>query len=66
MTYGYDAVGDVTSITDANGNKMTAVYDDMRRVIQKTAPALLLATTTGANLTPQQYINACTSIVCIK
>ncbi|MGF1628172.1 MAG: RHS repeat-associated core domain-containing protein [Kiloniellaceae bacterium] len=38
-SYGYDTVGNITSITDANGHTTTKQHDTMRRVTQITAPS---------------------------
>lgn len=37
--FGYDAVGNVTSVTDARANQSTAVFDNLRRLTQETAAA---------------------------
>ncbi len=35
-SFGYDSVGNLTSITDPNGNQTTFLYDDLRRLTQRT------------------------------
>jgi len=37
--FGYDSVGNVTSVTDPNTNQATFVFDNERRMIQATSPA---------------------------
>jgi RHS repeat-associated protein len=39
--FAYDAVGNLTGVTDANGNQKTATYDNERRVQQVVAPSPL-------------------------
>ncbi len=43
--YGYSALGDVTSTTDANGHTTTMSYDDLRRVVEIDAPVSGVSTT---------------------
>lgn len=37
--FGYDSVGNTTSVTDPNGNQLTASFDSERRLTQTTAPS---------------------------
>jgi RHS repeat-associated protein len=45
--YGYDAFGEVNSITDANGNVTTQTFDAMRRLTGVNAPVSGVVTTYG-------------------
>ncbi|MDP3506446.1 MAG: RHS repeat-associated core domain-containing protein [Candidatus Melainabacteria bacterium] len=38
-SFGHDSVGNVTGVTDPNGNQSTMVYDDLRQVTQVTSPS---------------------------
>ena len=42
--YGYDSFGDVTSVTDANGNTTTTTFDKLRRTAEVDAPVAGIVT----------------------
>lgn len=46
--YGYDAVGNVTSVTDPNGKQSNMIYDSLRRLTSVTGP---VGTSTVTNYT---------------
>jgi YD repeat-containing protein len=43
--YGYDVHGNLTSVTDPNGNVTSYVYDDFGRMISQTSPVVTGVTT---------------------
>ena len=59
--YGYDANGNLTSVTDPNGNVTTSLYDDFGRMIQQTSPVTgttIYAYDAAGNLTSSNDANS--------
>lgn len=59
VSFGYNSVGDITGVTDANSNQVTFQFDNMRMLMQRTEPSPFSYITNfgfddDGNLTSQQ------------